>query len=143
MSVADILNSKGTRVDTTHQGTTVLEAARKMAGKHIGSLIVLDIENKVAGIVSERDIVQCITQHDAGGLELPVGEVMTSKVISCKPDDDVKQVMKIMTRWHIRHLPVMAGDDLKGIISIGDVVENRLSDAQLEVEVLRDYARGH
>lgn len=141
MSVTEILKAKGRRVETTHPEITVAEAARLMTDKHIGALLVCDIKGKVVGIFSERDIVHGIAEHGPAALELPVGELMTHNVISCTPEDDVRHVMAVMTNWRVRHLPVMVGEDVRGILSIGDVVKHRLDETQLEVNVLRDYAR--
>lgn len=143
MNVTEILKGKGTRVETTHAEVTVAEAARVLTDKHIGALLVCDLRGKVIGILSERDIVRGIAGHGPTALDLTVGEVMTERVISCAPEDDVRHVMAVMTNWRTRHLPVMAGKELRGILSIGDVVKNRLDETQLELNVLRDYARSH
>ncbi len=143
MSVSEILKGKGTRVETTHPDITVAEAARLLTEKRIGALPVCDFKGKVIGILSERDIVRGIAKHGPEALELPVNELMTGRVISCAPEDDVRHVMALMTNWRIRHLPVMVGDELRGMLSIGDVVKHRLDETQLELNVLRDYARSH
>ena len=141
MSVAEILKGKGTRVETTRPEMTVAEAARLLTAKHIGALVVCDIKGKVIGIVSERDIVASIARQGPTALELRVGELMAGTVVSCAPEDEVKHVMAVMTNRRVRHLPVMVGGELRGIVSIGDVVKHRLDQTELEVSVLRDYAR--
>jgi len=141
MTVAAILKGKGTRVETTHAGMTVAEAARRLTDKRIGALPVCNLRGKVIGILSERDIVEGIAGHGPAALDLTVGDLMTERVISCAPEDDVRHVMAVMTNWRVRHLPVMVDDELTGILSIGDVLKHRLDETQLELNVLRDYAR--
>ena len=143
MLVSDILNRKGSRVEVTHPQTTLAEASRILKDKHIGSLVICDLADKMIGILSERDIVYAVAEQGEEALKMTVDQAMTRKVVSCKPEDNIKQVMTEMTRWHIRHLPVIVGGEPKGVLSIGDVVASRLDEAQLEVDVLRDYARGH
>ena len=141
MKVSEILKRKGTAVQKIRPETTLGEAARELSEANIGAVLVCDVRGTVLGVLSERDIVRRIAAEGPGALELAAGEAMTSRVVSCRPDDAVDHVMSVMTHRRIRHLPVMVGDELLGLISIGDVVKNVLEEMQLEVNVLRDYAR--
>ncbi len=142
MNVSEILRRKGTRVETTRPETTVSDAAELLTEKGIGSVVVCDTEGNVVGILTERDIVRGICKYGLALLELPVGSLM-DRTVSCAPADDVKHVMSVMTTRRVRHVPVMLGEELRGMVSIGDVVKHRLQEMELEVNVLRDYARIH
>ena len=143
MSVSAILESKGSKVTTINPEATVAEAARLMTERDIGALVVCDKWGKVIGIISERDVARGAAREGGHVLDKPVSAVMVGSVLSCKPEDDVKHVMSIMTLRKVRHLPVMVGDELRGMVSIGDLVKNRLDEIEVEVGVLRDYARSH
>lgn len=143
MQVAAILKTKGNRVDKARPEMTASEAAKTLAQKGIGALVVCDPGGKIMGIVSERDIVRSLAAEGASSLDMPIGEIMTSDVVSCSPDDDLKHVMEVMTMRRFRHLPVMNDGGLKGIISIGDVVKYRLEEQEHEVNVLKDYVRSY
>ena len=140
-TIEDLLKSKGREVHSISPQATLLEAASALAEHGIGALVVLD-EGKLVGIISERDIVR---EARRGGLRLElvsVSEVMSADLIVGLPADDVAYVMSIMTQNRIRHLPVMAGKELAGIISIGDVVKAHISETQVENRMLRDYIAG-
>ena len=143
MDVSEILRRKGSWVETTRPEMTVAEVAGLLADKGIGSVVVCDIKGKVRGIVTERDIVRGITRHGRALFDLPASVLMGDTLTTCRPADDVRHVMSVMTIRRTRHLPVMAGDELQGMVSIGDVVKRRLEEMELEVNVLRDYARSH
>lgn len=140
MPVAKILDTKGRNVFTVRPDHSVAEAAQLMSTKKVGVAVVTDKNGRIAGILSERDIVSGITQFGKGVVDMPVRNLMTSLVATCKPDDSVKLVMETMSSRRIRHLPVVEGDELIGIVSIGDAVNYRLKEAQLEMGVLRDFA---
>ncbi len=141
MLVSQILKNKGSGVVTTGPDETVGALTRLFRSKRIGAAVVVDGWGKVAGIITERDIVYGIAVHDAGALEMRVDELMTTPVLTCKPSDDIKHLMSVMTHRRVRHLTVMENGKLCGIVSIGDVVKPRLEEIDLEVSVLRDYAR--
>lgn len=141
MRVSSILRRKGTHVETTAPDTTVADAARLLCEKGIGSLVILDLARNVAGVLTERDLVRAFSEHGARALSLPIRALLTGPPAICRPDDSLEQVMASMTVRRARHLPVVAGDALVGIVSIGDVVKSQLDDLKLEVGVLRDYAR--
>lgn len=143
MKVESILKTKGTRVVTTRPHTTVTTLVNMMKLEGIGSAVVSDDGVRVLGIVSERDIVNGLTSYGADLLQRRVEEIMTRDVLTCSRDDSVKAIMDLMTRRRVRHLPVVEDGELKGLISIGDVVKNRLEEIELETGVLRDYAASH
>ena len=139
MYVSEILKTKGSDVTTTGPAETVAATARLLNVKRIGALLVRDAKDNVIGVISERDIIHGIAVHGERALDMQVRELMTSEVISCKPADTISAVMKTMTVRRFRHLPVIDEGELKGIISIGDVVKYRLEETELEARVLRDY----
>ena len=139
MHVADILKVKGTDVVTIVPDETVAATARLLNVKGIGAVLVCDPNGKVVGVISERDIIRGIAVNGERALEMQVRDLMTSEVIACKPTDTVAEVMKMMTMRRFRHMPVIEDGELKGIISIGDVVKNRIEETEMETRVLRDY----
>jgi len=141
MKVSSILRRKGAHVETTGPNTTVADAARRLCEKGIGSLVILDQARHVVGVLSERDLVRAFSEHGVWALDLLVRALLAGPPPICRPDDSLEQVMASMTARRTRHLPVVAGDALVGIVSIGDVVKSQLDDLKLEVGVLRDYAR--
>lgn len=147
MKVADILRIKGDAVQTALSWNTVAEAATRLAGPPaIGALVVCDDgkRERVDGIVSERDMVRRLATDGAGLLDLTVADVMTRHVITCAPQDSLTDVMTQMNRWRHRHLPVVDHGRLCGMISIGDVVKQRLAEMSTETGVLRDiYLASH
>ncbi len=142
MHVTEILKSKGREVITTGPDETAASTARLLASRRIGAVLVCDDDSAVVGIISERDIVGAISRDGARALEMSVAELMTRDVVTCEPGDSLTVVMEMMTTRRIRHLPVMSGGKLEGIISIGDVVKYRLEEAQFEVDALRHYVAG-
>jgi CBS domain-containing protein len=141
MLVSQILKNKGSGVVTTRPDEVVGTLTRLFRSKRIGAAVVVDGWGKVAGIISERDIVYGIAVYGADALKMRVDELMTTPVLTCKPSDDIKHLMSVMTHRRVRHLTVMENGKLCGIVSIGDVVKPRLEEIDLEVSVLRDYAR--
>ena len=140
MSVEAILKSKGSNVFTIRPEHAVADAAALMTTKRVGVAVVCDAKGVVVGVVSERDNVAGITQFGKGVVDMPVRNVMTSPVLTCAPGDSVKRIMETMTERRIRHLPVVERGELLGIVSIGDAVNFRLRETQLETAVLRDIA---
>ncbi len=143
MKVEAVLATKGREVATTDPKATLAQAAQKLKLEGIGALIVLD-GWRVAGIISERDIVRSFAEHRGEASDIKVGDVMTRDVIFCRPDDKLTQVLEVMTRRRVRHLPVMLDGKLLGLVSIGDAVKHRLGELEMEAAVLRDaYIAGH
>ena len=139
MFVSDILAQKGGLVFSVTPKTSVAQVSQQLSVRRIGSVLVLDAESSVLGIVSERDLVRAFASHGAKAMELEARQVMTRDVITCDPDDSIDQVMESMTRGRFRHLPVVRHGELLGLVSIGDVVKARLEEARHEAEALRAY----
>lgn len=143
MNVQSILGSKGTEVATIGRNATLADVAAQLRDRGVGALVVSDDGEHIDGIVSERDVVRALAAHGAGALGRSVGSVMSTDVVTCVADDAVDALMASMTDRRIRHLPVVDGDRLSGIISIGDVVKARLGELEHERQALVDYIHGH
>jgi CBS domain-containing protein len=137
--VSDVLKEKGSRVVTVTPMQTVASVAQVLTENRIGAAPVVDQQGRLAGIISERDIVRGLSRYGNAALELAATELMTADVRTCSPEDAIVELMEIMTNQRIRHLPVMESRSLQGIVSIGDVVKQRLGEAQMELEQLRRY----
>jgi CBS domain-containing protein len=116
-------------------------AAKLLAAHRIGAVVIRGAGGRLAGILSERDIVRALAEHGAGALALPVAQVMTREVETCGEDDSVAAIMERMTAGKFRHLPVTSDGKLVGLISIGDVVKERVGEIEQETEAMRDYIR--
>jgi CBS domain-containing protein len=138
MKIADILATKGSSVHSVRPWATVAELVDRLGELHIGALLVLDESGAIRGIVSERDVVRALGRHGAELLTMPVTAVLTSEVRTCSPQETVAVAMARMTAGRFRHLPVLEGGALVGMVSIGDLVKNRLREMELETGVLRD-----
>ena len=138
MTVAAILRTKGTHVETVRPATTLRVAAWNLKAKRIGALVVSQDDERILGIISERDIVRALSDHGPDVVRLDVSEIMTTAVKTCSPRESITAVMARMTRDHIRHLPVVDSGRLAGIVSIGDIVKYRLDELELEANILRD-----
>jgi CBS domain-containing protein len=139
MNVETILRKKGDTVITVEPDCLVARAAQILHDNRIGAALVRDAAQKVVGMLSERDIVRGVARHQEACLKMTVGELMTTPVISCAPADSIEEIMSLMTERRVRHLPVMADGELIGIISIGDVVKQRISEIENESQALRQY----
>ena len=139
MSVSHILSTKGHEVVSIPLDHTLGEAVRMLAEQRIGAVLVSDGEHPVSGIISERDIVRAISDHGAASLDQPVSRFMTAKVVTCTSGSSINDLMEAMTNGKFRHVPVVEGGKLTGIISIGDVVKHRLQEMENEQNALRDY----
>jgi len=139
MTVASILKDKGGAVVSVKPQDPIASVARLLAGHGIGAVLVLDPGGALLGILSERDVVRGLAQRGASLLEQPAESIMTRNVMVCAPRDTMQDVMHLMTKRRIRHLPVMDGGKLVGMISIGDVVKRRIADTEMEAEALRQY----
>ena len=139
MNVSDILKNKGADVVTKGPDDTVLSIARLLSSKGIGAIVIVNDRGAVVGIISERDIIRAVAVNGERALEIPARDVMTREVISCTNDDIITGVMKTMTARRVRHVPVIEDGVLRGMVSIGDIVKNRLDETELEARVLRDY----
>ncbi len=139
MTVKTILSHKGSDVATVEPAATLGKAIGILAERRIGALLVLGPDRRIAGIVTERDIVRELAARGADALEEPVSQVMTRKVVTCDCADSVGEIMERMTTGKFRHVPVIEQDRLIGIVSIGDVVKHRLQEMEQESAALRDY----
>jgi CBS domain-containing protein len=140
MKVADILQIKGSDVKTVRPDTSARELAVRLHVEQIGAMVVSSDGRSVDGLASERDLAYALAAHGSELPKLPVSRLMTKAVVVCSPEDSIIHVIKLMTQRRIRHLPVKEGDQLVGIISIGDVLKHRLDELELEANVMRDYA---
>ncbi len=144
MKVSDLLGSKGNAVATIRSEAKISTVVRRLKLEGIGAMVVSEDSVQVVGIISERDIVRGLVEDGADLLEKRVLDLMTSPVKTCTLDANIKEIMAVMTRSRIRHLPVVEDSRLVGIVSIGDVVKNRLEEVELEADVLRDaYIASH
>jgi CBS domain-containing protein len=140
MQISDLLRHKGSEVVSILPSETLAAAAKKLTEHRIGALVVRDRLGRIVGMISERDLVNAMTQHGPNALTTPVSEAMTPDVITCRPSDTVRDIMALITVKRIRHLPVCDGDRLLGIVSIGDVLKSRLSEKESELNMLRDLS---
>jgi CBS domain-containing protein len=129
MKVQDIMIKKGTRIVMIRMNETVDMAVRLLRRENIGALVVKDVVrtegNTAVGVFSERDVLQALVEHGAAALKIPVSKLMSTKIISCSPDDDIAHVFDLMDRHHIRHVPVFEGGTLIGVVSIRDLLTLR------------------
>ena len=140
MNVEYILARKGREVRTIRPDASLEDALQRMRTERIGALVVSENGTDLLGILSDRDILYAIADHGTAVLGESVGSAMTAKVFTCSPDDRVSAIMALMTDRHIRHVPVVEGDGrLCGMISIGDVVKQRLDEIEGEAAALREY----
>ncbi len=139
VTAATILKDKGSDIVSISPEMNVIEAINLLTTKKIGSVLVLDAEGNIVGVLSERDIVNDLAEFGPDALKLTVTEAMTHDVITCHPDDSLDKIMKCMTDRRIRHLPVVDGEQVKGIISIGDVVKTRMDEMEIESVAMHQY----
>lgn len=142
MLIKTILEKKGHDVATLRPDQPVSAAVTMMAERRIGA-VVLEDRGKVVGIFSERDLVKVLAREGSPALDRPIRASMSAPVITCRPEDRLDQVWAIMTERHVRHMPVMEGDRLRGMISIRDIGRQRLADKELESATLLDLSRMH
>lgn len=138
MRISDVLRNKGSAVATVTETTTVVGLLAELATHNIGAMVVVG-QDGVVGIVSERDVVRKLHEHGPDLLRLRVGDIMSSVVVTCSPDDAVDDLSALMTNNRVRHVPVLDGGRLVGIVSIGDLVKNRMDELQAEHEHLQAY----
>jgi CBS domain-containing protein len=139
MNVAAILQDKGEAVHTVGPDERLGAAAQALDRLKIGALVVVDKGRRVLGVLSERDITREVARRGAQALDAPTSSAMTQDVVTAAPADTLHELMARMTDRRIRHLPVMSGGRLVGLVSIGDVVKWRIQEAELEAQAMRDY----
>lgn len=138
MTIAAVLGDKGSAVETIAADASVGEAVRRLGEKRIGALPVIE-GGRITGIFSERDVIYCLREHGPQVLEWPVERVMTSPAITADLATDVIAALALMTKRRIRHLPVVDGGEIRGIVSIGDLVKHRMELIEEEAEAMRVY----
>jgi CBS domain-containing protein len=143
MLISDVLKTKGHNVVMVRPTDTVAVAVARLAEHRIGAVVVEDQWMKPVGIVSERDFVDAVARDGAAVLGFQVGPIMSSPIISCRSSERIDAVLATMTLAKVRHVPVIDVGDLKGIVSIGDLVKHRLDEKELEAAVLLDLSRMH
>jgi CBS domain-containing protein len=140
MTVRAILDTKGHDILSVEPEAKLSAAVKLLGERKIGAVLVMS-KGRIEGILSERDIVRVLSERGAGVLDEPVSEVMTRKVIHCRQSDTVVAIMEMMTTGKFRHLPVLEGERVVGLISIGDIVKWRVQEYENEQEALRQYIK--
>jgi CBS domain-containing protein len=140
MTVRAILDTKGHQITSVEPDAKLAAAIEILGERKIGAVLVMS-QGRIEGILSERDIVRVLGERGAGVLDEPVSAVMTRKVVSCKQADTVSAIMEMMTLGKFRHLPVLEGERVVGLISIGDIVKWRVREYEAEQEALREYIK--
>jgi len=129
MKVEDLMRKKGARIVMVRMNEPIEMAIRLLRRENIGALVVKDVVrtegNTAVGMFSERDVLQALVEHGAAALKMPVSKLMSTKIVSCSPDDDIDHVLDLMDRHHIRHVPVFEGGNLIGVVSIRDILALR------------------
>jgi CBS domain-containing protein len=138
MTIAAVLRIKGSAVETIAGDASLHDAVGKLGERRIGALLVVE-QGQIAGIISERDVIYCLREHGAEVLAWPVSRVMSSPAITIDSSTDVLVALALMTQRRIRHLPVVEDSELKGIVSIGDLVKYRMERIEAEAEAMRAY----
>ncbi|HEX6354366.1 CBS domain-containing protein [Actinophytocola sp.] len=139
MRVADLLRTKGSEVATVPPKVSVTGLLEDLARYNVGALVVVDSSGALVGIVSERDVVRQLNERGAELLTRPVEEIMTTDVVTCGPTDAVDSLAEVMTQRRVRHMPVVDGGRLVGLVSIGDVVKSRIEQLESDREQLESY----
>jgi len=140
-TVKDLLRTKGQAIWSIDADASILDALKLMAAKEIGALMVM-VGGQITGIVSERDYARKVVLHGKSSKDTPVREIMTRKVLYLRPEQTVEECMALMTDKHIRHMPVLDGDQMIGVVSIGDIVKSIISEQQFLISHLENYIRG-
>jgi CBS domain-containing protein len=138
MTIASVIESKGSGVDTIAADARVSDAVERLGEKRIGALPVIE-GGQIAGIMSERDVIYCLRAHGREVLDWPVSKVMTSPAITASPETGVLAALALMTERRIRHLPIVDKGQVAGIVSIGDLVKHRMDRIEAEAEAMRSY----
>ncbi|MEO7634644.1 MAG: CBS domain-containing protein [Sphingomicrobium sp.] len=138
MTISAVLGSKGSAVETIAANASVAEAIARLGEKRIGALPVIE-GGAIVGIMSERDVIYCLREHGPAMLDWPVSRLMSAPAITAEPDTPVMAALSLMTQRRIRHLPVLEGGAIRGIVSIGDLVKYRMERIEAEAEAMRCY----
>ena len=138
MTIAAVLRDKGSGIETVAADTTLFDAVRTLGERRIGALPVID-DGQIAGMISERDVIYCLREHGPDVLDWPVSRIMSSPAITADSQTDALAALALMTKRRIRHLPVVDGVEIRGIVSIGDLVKHRMERIEAEAEAMREY----
>jgi len=138
MTIAAVLRGKGSNVETIGAEATLFDAVLQLGTRRIGALPVVEA-GRITGIISERDIIYCLKDNGAEALDWPVSRVMSSPAITADLETDVLAALALMTERRIRHLPVVEGGEIRGIVSIGDLVKHRMERIEAEADAMRSY----
>lgn len=139
MKVKDILSAKGSRVITVEKSSSVIDAMSIFSANRVGSLLVMDKDNNILGIIGAKDVLMAVINHLDDIKTLTVEKIMTSNLIVGTPDDSIDYILAVMTENRVRHIPILEGKELKGLVSIGDVVKSQLKEKDVENKYLKDY----
>lgn len=138
MTIASVLHGKGRSVETIAGDATLFDVVRRLGERRIGALPVVE-DSRITGIISERDLIYCLREHGPQVLDWPVSRVMSAPAITTDSQMDVLAALALMTERRIRHLPVVEGGEIRGIVSIGDLVKYRMERIEAEAEAMRSY----
>jgi CBS domain-containing protein len=138
MTIAKVIQGKGSAVETIAAGAPLTEAVERLGSKRIGALPVVE-DGRIVGIVSERDVIYCLRDRGREALDLPVSEVMSAPAITVDSQTGVMHALALITERRIRHLPVVDGSQIRGIVSIGDLVKYRMEMIEAEADAMRVY----
>src|SRR5439155_15067220 len=133
MTIAAVLQGKGSAIETIAADASLMDAVQRLGAKRIGALPVVE-EDRITGIISERDVIYCLRDHGPEALDWPIGRVMSSPAITASPDPSVLAALALMTQRRIRHLPVVVGGTIRGIVPIGDLVKHRMERIEAEAQ---------
>jgi len=139
MKVKDILAEKGSRVVTIEKNIKIIDAMSIFSANRIGSLLIVDKDNEIQGIIGARDVLMAVVTHPDNFKNMTVDMIMTTNLIIGTEDDHVDYILAVMTENRIRHIPIMQGKELRGMVSIGDVVKALLKEKDVENRYLKDY----
>jgi CBS domain-containing protein len=139
MKVRDILAAKGSRVITVEKSSTVIDAMSIFSANRVGSLLVMDKDSNILGIIGARDVLMAVLSHLDDLKTVTVEKIMTTNLIVGTLDDSIDYILAVMTENRVRHIPILDGNELKGLVSIGDVVKSQLKEKDVENKYLKDY----
>ena len=138
MTIAAVLQEKGSGIETIAADTTLFDAVRRLGERRIGALPVVE-DGRIVGMISERDVIYSLRERGRDALDRPVSEIMSSPAITVDSQTDVLSALALITERRIRHLPVVDGGEIRGIVSIGDLVKYRMERIEAEAEAMRVY----
>ena len=138
MTIAKVLEGKGSEIETISATSSLLDVVQRLGEKKIGALPVVE-DGRIAGMISERDVIYCLREHGRDALDLPVSRAMSSPAITVDSRTNVLEALALITERRIRHLPVVEDGKIRGIVSIGDLVKYRMEAIEAEADAMRVY----